>query len=389
MPRSASRHWAARAAARIDDPILRLQFLRTVGTEEPTPSNRKLIIRILPFLALLAAAGCWFLAPRASGRAKLSVLPAPRIRPVPVTPLTRLPAVWLVERDRDADIYSNGLRIDSRYSTPTRPRSYLAFPQDRPDAPGVPRTEPAGIVFHTTESLQASFEAKQNGALKRIGESLLEYVQRRQAYNFLIDRFGRVYRVVPEDEVACHAGYSIWSDDEWIFVNLNESFLGISIEARTAPAQAEPEITPAQVRAAAMLTEMLRGRYQIAARNCVTHGQVSVNPSNMLVGHHTDWASAFPFKQLGLPDNYARPLPSVMLFGFDSDPDFRQRTGERVHAGVEMAQAELRARAAALGLSPQAYRAALRKQFRKRLEQLHGAHAAALTTWRGEIWPVR
>jgi hypothetical protein len=380
MPRlrsSASRHWAERAAARIDDPIQRLQFLRTVGTVERAASSRKLIIRILPLLALLAAAAGWCIAPRASARAKLPVVPALVTRAVPAVSGTGPPAVWLVERDRDADIYSNGLRVDSRYSVSTRPRSYIAFPQDRPDAPGVRRTEPAGIVFHTTESLQASFEAEQNGVLKRIGESLLEYVQRRQAYNFLIDRFGRVYRVVPEGEVACHAGYSVWSDDEWIFVNLNESFLGVSIEARTEPAQAEPEITPAQVRAAAMLTEMLRGRYQIAATNCVTHGQVSVNPSNMLVGRHTDWASAFPFKQLGLPDNYSRPLPSVTLFGFDGDPDFRRRTGERVHEGLEMAQAELRARAAALDLSPEAYRASLRKQFRKRLQQLHGSHAAA------------
>ena len=101
------------------------------------------------------------------------------------------------------------------------------------------------------------------------------------------------------------------------------------------------------------------------------------NPSNMLVGYHTDWASAFPFEQLGLPDNYARPLPSVMIFGFDSDPDFRRRTGERVHEGVEMAQAELRAEAAEQGVSTDAYRARLQKRFRRRLEQLQEVHPAS------------
>jgi N-acetyl-anhydromuramyl-L-alanine amidase AmpD len=45
--------------------------------------------------------------------------------------------------------------------------------------------------------------------LKRIGESLLAYVRRKQAYNFVIDRFGRVYRVVPESDAANHAGNSI------------------------------------------------------------------------------------------------------------------------------------------------------------------------------------
>ena len=42
-----------------------------------------------------------------------------------------------------------------------------------------------GIVFHTTESRQAPFEAQQNRLLKRLGGSFLEYVQRKPAYNFL------------------------------------------------------------------------------------------------------------------------------------------------------------------------------------------------------------
>jgi len=54
-----------------------------------------------------------------------------------------------------------------------------------------------------------------------------------------------------------------------------------------------------------MLTRMLRSRYSIAAENCVTHAQVSVNPSNMQLSYHVDWAAAFSFAALGLPDNYA------------------------------------------------------------------------------------
>jgi len=53
-------------------------------------------------------------------------------------------------------------------------------------------------------------------------------------YNFLIDRFGRVFRIVNESDAAQHAGYSVWSDDRWLYVDLNESFLGVSFEARTA-----------------------------------------------------------------------------------------------------------------------------------------------------------
>jgi hypothetical protein len=51
-----------------------------------------------------------------------------------------------------------------------------------------------GKLFHTTESQQAPFEAGENRHLKRIGESALAQVRRNRSYNFLIDRFGRVYR---------------------------------------------------------------------------------------------------------------------------------------------------------------------------------------------------
>jgi hypothetical protein len=73
------------------------------------------------------------------------------------------------------------------------------------------------------------------------------------------------------------------------------------VHAEHPAAQAEgagAEASPAQVRAAAMLVEMLRARYRISAVNCVTHAQVSLNPSNMRVGYHMDWASKFPFEQL-------------------------------------------------------------------------------------------
>src|SRR5207237_9236146 len=109
------------------------------------------------------------------------------------------------------------------------------------------RSKPAGIVFPTTESPQAPLEERQTGRLKLIGKSQIEYARRKRAYHFVIDRFGRVYRVVEESGVANHAGYSVWSDQEWLYVNLNESFLGVSFEAQTESG----EVNPVQVRAAA------------------------------------------------------------------------------------------------------------------------------------------
>src|SRR5215472_17626031 len=124
----------------------------------------------------------------------------------------------------------------------------------------------------------------------------------------------------PRERRRNHAGYSVWADEKWAYVNLNESFLGVSFEARTVPGQKEADISPARVRAAAMLTEVLRSRYGIPTANCVTQAQVSVNPSHLRVGYHTDWASGFPYQEVGLPDNYRQPLASLWAFEFEYDP---------------------------------------------------------------------
>lgn len=285
--------------------------------------------------------------------------------------------VWQVEKTGTSEVYSNGLRIDDRFVVSNHQRSYLAFRLDHTEqTSGVRRSEPAGIVFHATESPQAPFEANQNRVLKRIGESLLEYVRRKRAYHFLIDRFGRVYRVVAESDAANHAGNSVWADDRWLYVNLNQSFLGVSLEARTEHDQAEPETSPAQLRAVAMLTEMLRSRYHIAAENCVAHAQVSVNPSNMQVGYHTDWVSNFPFEQLGLPDNYAQPLPALWAFGFEYSPEFQNWAGDRLGVGLQLAENRLDQRASEAGVPARVYRKSLQRRYRQELEEVRRANAA-------------
>ncbi len=284
--------------------------------------------------------------------------------------------VWQVEKTGSFEVYSNGLRIDDRFSISNHPRSYLVFPLGgRDGSAAVRRSEPVGIVFHTTESRQVPFEAGQNHAIQKIGESLLEFVRRKRAYHFLIDRFGRVYRVVTETDAANHSGNSIWADEQSLYINLNQSFLGVSIEARTEPGQVQAEMSPAQLRAAAMLTEMLRSRYHIAAENCVTHAQVSVNPSNMQIGYHIDWASSFPFVQIGLPDNYQHPLPALWAAGFEYNPEFQHWAGDRIRAGIQFAEDRLAARASQAGVPLHLFRKRLQKVYRAELEQVRRANA--------------
>ena len=118
---------------------------------------------------------------------------------------------------------------------------------------------------------------------------------------------------------------------------------------------------------------MLRARYPIPASNCVTHAQVSVNPDNMLVGLHVDWASGFPFEAAGLPDNYAAPLPSLWAYGFDYDPSFTSRVGDGMRAGIDAAETILAQRAAAAGLRPGGYKKRLRQRYREMLEEVRRA----------------
>ena len=362
-------------AGQIDDPVGRLRYLQSMAQRASTPKIRWKSPRTFGLLTLLALglmmAPLWLRVPGAANAASAAPLTLPTLStppPVPRMEPAAAPAadVWPVEKNSHFEIYSNGLRIENQYAVSHRPRSYVAFINDNFEGTGGERrSDPAGIVYHTTESLQAPFESSQNNLLKRVGESLLDYVQRRRCYNFLIDRFGRVFRIVNESDAADHAGHSVWADDRHFYVNLNDSFIGISFEAETGAGETRTTAGSAQVRAAAMLTEMLRSRYKIPGRNCVTHAQVSVNPSNMQIGYHVDWASSFPFEELGLPDNYATPSPAVSLFGFGFDASYEQRAGVRLAAGAVEAESGLMERARRAHLSLAAYRKVLHLRYLK------------------------
>ncbi len=372
-----TRPWVDWTARQIHDPVWRLRYLQSVAPV-PHPVSRwksRKTIGLLTLLALGLVAAPLSLRRLGAANAApptlptLPMLPAPpKLPPIHLVEPAVAPSadVWSVEKASDFEAYSNGLRIENQYAVSNRPRAYVAFSMaDAEGSGGEKRTDPAGIVYHTTESLQAPFESSENNRLKRVGESLIDYVRRRRCYNFLIDRFGRVFRIVKESDAAYHAGHSVWADDRYFYVNLNDSFIGISFEAQTGAGEASTNAGNAQVRAAAMLTEMLRSRYKISGRNCVTHAQVSVNPSNMQIGYHVDWASSFPFEKLGLPDNYAMPSPAISLFGFAFNASFEHRAGVRLAAGAMDADRALAARAQAVHLSLAAYRKALHRRYLK------------------------
>ena len=275
--------------------------------------------------------------------------------------------VWLVDSGQDYEVFSNGLRIENRFLTPNEPRSYVIF---RNGFPGERQSKPAGIIFHTSESMLAPFTSEKNDTLRRIGLELLKYVSRHKSYHFVIDRFGQVFRIVPETDYANHAGYSVWADQNGVYLNLNHSFLGISFEAQTSDIDRGLYLSTTQMHSGRLLVEMLVNKYQIPLENCITHAQVSVDPQRMTIGYHHDGAGDFPFQRLGIPDNYALPIPSLYVFGFDFDSSFLMYSGTRMWQGMRLSEKRLLEKAEAQRLPVEQYKANMRNNYRASIETL-------------------
>lgn len=347
-------------AARLKDPVAKLRYLRAAHSSSGRSSAPWPLWK-----AALVAAAMLLIAAVPTDSDAWPAPPAETPQPAGQPPAD----VWLVEERDGVEYFSNGLRIDNRSAVEGIPRRYPVYDAETLELREW-RTVPAGIVYHTTESHIAPFRPEQNGRLMRAGQWMLDYVRRNRSYHFVVDRFGRVHRIVIEAHGAAHAGASIWASGGELFVNLNSSFLGVAFETETREPARGAELTPAQMLAGRVLTEMLRARYRIAEANCVTHAQVSVAPSVMVVGNHLDWSANFPFEALGLADNYAAPIAAVALFGFRFDREFQRATHSALGRGLALGEELFRRRAQALGRSESQHRAAVERRYREMIQAL-------------------
>jgi len=113
-----------------------------------------------------------------------------------------------------------------------------------------------------------------------------------------------------------------------------------------------------------VLTAVLRSKYEIDDANCVTHGLVSVNPSNRLMGYHTDWVSEFPFEALGLSNKYETELTAISRLGFGYDQAYVAAAGGK-WPGLEKADLALREAAERNGSTVEEERRALARAFQR------------------------
>ena len=322
---------------KINDPVAKLRYLRgsIAQYQENRADRREKPRRPTPLLVGLAAlavlgfsGAAWYFSRPAVADAK--ALPSARgavAEELPALPAGVKPAtIWLVEKNEASEQYSNGLRVDTSFEVTGDPRRFRVFEAGQGMREEV-QERPVGIVFHTSESDIWPLDESFNENLRTSSHNLLRYLQKNKLYNYLIDRFGRVFRVVTDDTKANHAGQSVWTKGDAIYLGLNSSFLAVSFETRWEGGRALP-ITAAQLAAGRNLTDWLRQSWGIDADMCTGHGLVSVNGKKHLIGHHVDWARGFPFEAFGLPDQYARTAPAVALFGLGYDDEFLKVMGE-------------------------------------------------------------
>jgi hypothetical protein len=273
--------------------------------------------------------------------------------------------VWLVRKEASHELYSNGARILTEFETDNHSRNYYLYSKEDPlQESNLPvQHDIVGIVYHTTESELVDFKSDNSTDLLRHSQGLTGYVRKERKYNYLIDRFGQLHRIVRDEQAANHAGHSIWSDDQYAYVSLNESFLGVAFETKGE------SLTEAQIVAGRQLTAILRSKYNIPDVNCTTHGLVSFSPTNMVIGYHHDWAHNFPFEAMGISDKYPVPPAHVSLYGCGWEEEIVAKMGGRLWAGVVGAETAFVQRAAQSQMKPDELRKRMKERYSEQLEQ--------------------
>ncbi len=284
--------------------------------------------------------------------------------------------VWMVEQKDEFERYSNGLRIIREYETASRRRGYYVYGPEGGLASSELHTDPVGIVYHTSESDILPFTSENNDSIESRSRGLLRYVQEHKSYNYIIDRYGQVHRIVRDDQAASHAGNSVWADQKGVYVGLNESFLGVCFETTVADDLGDEQLTEAQLLAGRLLTQVLRSRYNLDDADCVTHGLVSVNPSKMFVAYHHDWVRNFPFEAMGLSDKYKVATTSIGVYGFIYTDEVVSNAGGEIWAGAKIAEEEFKKRAEQANADPSAMRRAKMELFRTQMAQQKAARRA-------------
>jgi hypothetical protein len=293
--------------------------------------------------------------------------------------------IWMVEKSDDSEYYSNRLKINTTQTIENIPRGYYLFKKadGKLLQQGVFTNQIKGILYHASESDVFAYRPEMTQSIKEYSRLLIRYLNKKKAYHYFIDRFGKIYRLIQDDHVAFHSGNSIWADDEFLYLDLNHAFIGVCFEGKDFEAikpsdtslqnENHPAIFPmerssineAQLISGKELTDWLRVKYKISQNNCIPHGLVSVNPYDRLIGHHLDLSHGFPFDFFEISNKYEEPIPAITEFGFTYDNYFVEIFQGKLWAGIAASEKIITMRANGKHMSVVDYRKMLNGKFRQ------------------------
>jgi N-acetylmuramoyl-L-alanine amidase-like protein len=307
--------------------------------------------------------------------------PAPAPSPTPSFPeFVSNKKVYLFGKEGEYEKWSNGCNISTKYETDNHPRAYYAIPrgsETNGDQFSEKSDKIVGILYHTPENPMFDLTPDNTKRIQNSSRELMEDVRNHKKYNYLINRIGDIYRIVRDDQVAYHAGDSLWADANNYYVWLNESFIGVCFESKFDGASSLDQIlTEPQINSGRRLTEVLRAKYNIDDANCTTHGLVAVAPDEMLIARHHDWVHFFPFEAMGLSNKYKVRPPSIIDYGFTHNEEvLAKKLGGKLWEGAAMAEEEFNRRAAREHISPDDLRSKLRDRYLSQRNKTLGLHA--------------
>ncbi len=120
----------------------------------------------------------------------------------------------------------------------------------------------------------------------------------RVSSHYVIDRDGTVYRLVPDEKRAWHAGISAWGD---IQSDMNSHSIGIEFQCPAAGERAFVEFTSEQIDVGIRLCQILMEKYNIQPQNVVAH-------SDIAPGRKFDPGITFPFEKFWEKGICANPI---------------------------------------------------------------------------------